>query len=514
MPDELGLVFTYSTRRVNSQPIEFSNLKELVTSLMIGVNERLEELLPSDLTLDDFRVQESALNDNMAFTDSIFTQNKDVFGPLADKVFDQLTRSGEGRYKLKRVKGNSSGTLCPKKAQTWFDKEKELLEQILGAISLSIGIPPRGFQMANLRYTSSETGKRNLFICKSNVILGFPLSKLYSRTIQEALWALPPGLSKSVLLYLGVIRPVSLQLADQLRWKRNPLSKTHIFAAVPSERETRASWDGSKLNTIVKSQTFSTLDIALSLSTLRQVITAIFRKHLNELIDSVDMARTSIANQSADHTQRTANNYGQNAGSLTGLSMSDTEIDQFMEVSHSWQALMGIRAPGQKLQERLHKVPALHLRDGNLIKAMERARHMVCRKYGIGGDTSEEKATKVLDMKPFFPKQGTDELGDQVLVEVISTLIYGHGRPGPKEAAPVDGYSVETILEAVAIIESVLKEWSTRTRSYPQNLAVKAQIGRYTNDKREYMTKILTSMEEEWIDLGKRVYLFTISTVE
>ena len=285
---------------------------------MISINERLEELLPLDLTLDDFRVQELALNDNMAFTDSIFAQNKDVFGPLADKVFDQLMWSGEGRYKLKQVKGNSSGMLCPKKAQTWFDKEKELLEQILGAISLSIRIPPRGFQMANLWYMSSETGKQNLFICKSNVILGIPISKLYSRTIQEALWDLLPGLSKSVLLYLGVIQPVSLQLADQLRWKCNPLSKKHIFAAVPSECETHASWDGSKLNTIVKSQTFLTLNIALSLSMLRQVITAIFWKHLNELIDSVDMAWTSIVNQSVDHTQWTANNYGQNAGSLTG----------------------------------------------------------------------------------------------------------------------------------------------------------------------------------------------------
>lgn len=122
---------------------------------------------------------------------------------------------------------------------------------------------------------------------------------------------------------------------------------------------------------------------------------------------------------------------------------------------------------------------------------------MVCWKYGIGGDTSKEKATKVLDMKPFFPKQGTDELGYQVLVEVISTLIYGHGKPGLKEVAPVNGYSVEMILEVAAIVKSVLKEWSTRMSSYPQNLAMKAQIGCYTNNKHEYMTKILTSMEEE-----------------
>ena len=144
MPDELGLVFTYSTHRITNHRIEFANLKELTTSLMIEAKEQLQDLLPSGLK--DLRVQESALKDNMAFTDSIFKQNEDVFDPLSNKVFDQLTQAGEVCYELKR----QNGTLCPKKTQVWFDKEKELLEKILGAISLSIGIPPRVFQMANL----------------------------------------------------------------------------------------------------------------------------------------------------------------------------------------------------------------------------------------------------------------------------------------------------------------------------------------------------------------------------
>ena len=512
MPDELGLVFTYSTRRITNHRIEFADLKELTTSLMIKAKEQLRDLLP--LGLDDLSVQESALKDNMAFMDSIFQQNEDVFGPLSDKVFDGLTQAREDRHKLKRQTGKCAETLCPKKTQVWFDKEKELLENILGAISLSIGIPPRAFQMGNLRYTSSMTGKRNLFICKSNIILGFPVSKLYSRTIQESLWALPPGLSEIVLLYLGVIRPVSLRLADQLRWKRNHLSKTHIFAAVPSERETRADWDGSRLNAIVQLQTSSTFGIPLSLSKLRQVFTAIFRKHLNELIDWVDPTQTSIVNKSADHSQMVANNYGQNAGSLTGLFMSDTQIDQFMEVSHAWQALMGIRPPSQRMQDRLHKIPASHLREGNMMSAMDRARYMVCRKYGIGGDTSQEKAAQALVEKPFFPKQDAEQLGDRVLVEIVSRLIYGHGRPGLKEAVPLNGYSVETILEAAALIESGLKEWSSAKESNPHSLAWKASIERYKREHRDYMTKLSTSMEGEWIDLGKRVYLFAIGTDE
>ena len=148
MPDELGLVFTYSTRRITNHRIELANLKELTTSLMIEAKEQLQDLLPSGL--EDLRVQESALKDNMAFTNSIFKQNEDVFGPLSDKVFNRLTQAGEDRYELKRQMGKCAGTLCPKNTQVWFDKEEELLKTILGAISLSIGIPPRAFQMANL----------------------------------------------------------------------------------------------------------------------------------------------------------------------------------------------------------------------------------------------------------------------------------------------------------------------------------------------------------------------------
>jgi hypothetical protein len=398
----------------------------------------------------------------------------------------------------------------PKIPRSGFDKEKELLEKILGAIFLSIGIPPRAFQMANLQYASSETGKQLVHLQVEHH------SRFsHFQTIQQNHSRIALGLTaRIVLLYLSVIRPVSLRLADQLRWKRNPLSKTHVFAAVPSGRETHADWDRPRLNAVIQSQILLNLNIPLSLSKLRQVFTAIFPKHLNELIDWVDLTQISIVNKSADHSQMVANNYGQNAESLTGLFMSDTQIDQFMEVSHAWQALMGIRPPSQRMQEQLHKIPASYLREGNLMSTMDQAHYMVCWEYGIGGDTSKKKATEALITKPFFPKQDAKQLGDKVLVEVVSKLIYGHGRPGLKEAVPVNGYTIETILEAVAVIESGLTEWSRGKESNAQKLAWKASIERYKREHHDYMSKVSTSMEGEWIDLGKRVYLFAIGTDE
>jgi hypothetical protein len=47
MPDELGLVFTYSTRCITNYRIELANLKELTISLMIKAKKQLQDLLPS-----------------------------------------------------------------------------------------------------------------------------------------------------------------------------------------------------------------------------------------------------------------------------------------------------------------------------------------------------------------------------------------------------------------------------------------------------------------------------------
>lgn len=506
MPDEAGLVFTYSSRRVSHHRINFVDLKALTNSLITQGKEQLLSLFPSKLNPEELNVHESDLNDSMASTKSIFEQNSTVFNPLVNKVFDQLMEEGEERYQLWKEKGRQ------RKVQEWLDGDENLIEYILGGISLSSGVPARGFQMSDFLYASSEEGKRNLFIYKSNVVIGFPKSKSFSRTTQDSLWALPPHLSQTVLLYLGVIRPVSMRLINVVHRKTSYLAKTHIFV-------TAQSWESvgtrsSKINTIVQGQTRSAIGVPLSMGTLRQLITAIFRKHLSDMIDlpAADSNATSIVNRQADHTQQTANHYGQNAGSTTGLNMSDSDIDKFIESSHAWQVLLGIRSPGQKMQERLHKIPADCLKEGNQMIAMDQVRSALCQEYGIGGPnwgTSQKRAREVLRMSPFMPKAGEERLGDGVLIQVVSALIYGHGRPGLKEAAPVDGYSVQTITEAVALIRLALKEWTGQVRANfdLRDLSVKASVEACKRGLYKDMVGLSTAEEKKWRELGLQVFV-------
>lgn len=507
MPDEAGLVFTYSTHHVSCHKIKFLDMKALTKSLITQGKEKLLLLLPSKLDPKELNIQESDLKDNMAFTESIFEQNVTLFNPLEDKVFDQLIAEWEERHQLRKQKGEA---VMLRKVQEWLDEEEKLIECILGGISLSSGIPARGFQMSDFLYTSSKEGKRNLFIYKSNVVLGFPKSKAFSRTIQDSLWALPPGLSQTVLLYLGIIRPVSIRLINMLHRKPSYLAKTHFF--VTARRSLQSVSNRSyKINTVVQLQTHSALGLRLSMGMLRQLITAIFRKHLSDMIDLVDSSMTSIVNQQADHSQHTANHYGQNSGSLTGLTLSDSEIDKFIESSHAWQALLGIRSPGQKMQERLLKIPAVCLMEGNKMIAMDQVRSALCHEYGIGGpcwETSRTKARDMLRMRPFTPKAEEERLGDDVLIQVVSALIYGHGRPGLNEAAPVDGYSVETIIEAVALIRLALKEWTGQGKVNfdLRDLSIKASIEVYKRGLYENMVRLSTAEEKKWRELGLRVF--------
>ena len=55
-----------------------------------------------------------------------------------------------------------------------------------------------------------------MFLGKGNIVIGFLRSKLYTQMIQEALWALPQGLSQTLILYLSVIIPVYIHLAKEV----------------------------------------------------------------------------------------------------------------------------------------------------------------------------------------------------------------------------------------------------------------------------------------------------------
>ncbi|KDR71945.1 hypothetical protein GALMADRAFT_213439 [Galerina marginata CBS 339.88] len=504
--DEAGLIFKYSNSHVSDHDIELASLKDLVESLITKASSKLYALLPSGLAFKKLDISLSSLHDDMKSDKSIFEQkeNKQLFDGLVQKFMEKLMDPEEERYLLGKSKPK---TKQQKALQSWFDAEQELLETILGGMVLGTGIPARAFQMKGFRYASSSSAERmrNLFICKQNVVIGFPKSKLYSRTIQEALWALPPGLSQTLILYLGVIRPVSIELMKQeMHQKPRSWSTSHIFAPAHSP-----IWSWEKMVAVIKSQTRSGLKIRLSIREIRQLITGIFRKHLPSLIEPVDMSKTSMANKQADHVQVTSNQYGQAGGYMTGLCLPDTEVDNFLNVSHAWQALLGIRSPGQWIQALLHKLPTKELQDGNRRIAMDQVRIFLVDTYGLGGpdwERSRKVAQDKLEEQPFIPKEENNLLGDEVLVGVLAAMLYGHGRVDCSDSAPVRGLAVDTVVEAVAFIRLGLKEWTGVQKLHFKPLEVLGPIVQYKEKTRERMRELANKFKDDWTALGLRTF--------
>jgi len=505
--DDAGLVFKYSNYNITDHNIGLAALKHLIESLITTAGDNLRALVPSGLAFEKLDISLSSLHDNMKCDKSIFEQeeNKGLFEGLVRKFMAALMDSEEERYQLKKTRSKNRQKDVP--VQRWFDTEQELLETILGGIVLGTGIPARAFQIRGFRYASSSTAEQmcNIFICKQNVVIGFPKSKLYSRTIQEALWALPPGLSQTLILYLGVIRPVSILLMKQvLLQKPRSWSASHVFASPHSP-----VWSSEKIIAVIKSQTHSCLQIKLSIREIRQLNTAIFRKHLPSLIELVDLARTSTANKQADHSQQTSNQYGQAGGYMTGLCLADTEVDNFLSVSHTWQALLGIRSPGQSIQALLHKLPVKELQDGNRRIAMDQVRILLVDRYGLGGpdwERSQKVAIEKLEEQPFIPKAENNPLGDEVLVSVLAALLYGHGSVDCFDSAPVQGLAVDTVLEAVALIRLGLKEWNGAQRRQFTPLQVLGPIVHYKQSTMVEMQELANKFKDCWRELGIRTF--------
>jgi hypothetical protein len=255
--------------------------------------------------------------DDPASDSSIFEQNEHIFSPHVAQISDSLLSDGESHG----LKGENGVKF--KRCQAWLNKEQKLAQHLLGAYYLSAGIPPRAFQAADLRHESSSSGRRHLLTFKDRVVIGWPKSKSFNRSTQAALWALPLELGKFFLLYYGVLRPVATRIAEAASIPVNPVAKTTLFVKTILAQQPSSRTQTTYINGILKSLTVNELGLGLGAARLRQVITAIYRKHLTDLIDPVTRPQASTVELGASRT----------------LHLTDQQIDLFFNVSGEWQRL-------------------------------------------------------------------------------------------------------------------------------------------------------------------------------
>lgn len=514
-PDSTGLVFFYSEARL-MDPIQISltGLKETVSVLTNETIDILHSLLPSEMKPEEFRVTISDLNDHPKRVESVFEQNTAVFEDLVQKVYDGLMKDGEERFRMLQMDNRRRRVPAAKNEghQTWLDLEENLLKHLLCMICLTSGIPARSFQLADFRYTSSADAKRNLYILKSTIVIGWPRSKSFNRTIQAAVWALPPLLGEALLLYLGVIRRVSITFTKAVGRVPAVQTLTHFFVTAPSvageKRVNQPIWTGSQINRVLKTTLASSpLEAELTPSMLRHVCTAIYKTHFPQMINpnkrnTFVMEVTSIVNRQGDHSQQTTNqNYAIGNGEFD---LTDAEIDQFFVVSFTFQAVVGSTPGSRNILENLRKLPAFVEAENQKI-AMDRARILVLTKYRVRG---KEEAVSVLADRPFALRAGLEKLGDDVLLEVLSFLQFGHGIPDPLETVNPNGCPTHQVAEAFALIQLALMEHIDQKIYEPTFTPVRASIDEHKRSTIPSLEKVRDEEEEKWIELSVAAFKF------
>ena len=291
--DSTGLVFFYSNARLkDSIQISLAGLKETVSFLTKETMDILHHLLPSEMKLEEFRVTLSDLKDHPKYMESVFEQNAAVFEDLVQKVYDGLMKDEEERFRMLQMDNCRQHVLAAENEghQMWLDLEENLLKHLLCTICLTSSIPLRSFQLADFWYTSSADAKRNLYILKSTIVIGWPCSKSFNRTIQTAVWALPSLLGEALLLYLGIICHVSITFTKTMG--RVPAVQTlmHFFVTAPSitgeKRVNQPIWTGSQINHVLKTTLASSpLEAELTPSMLWHVCTSIYKTHFPQMIN-------------------------------------------------------------------------------------------------------------------------------------------------------------------------------------------------------------------------------------
>jgi len=388
----------YLFRRGRKLHVHLRDLKCAATNIIASLVPEIVKLTGSDLVCQDIlmsfdvhAIEDDPTSDKSFIRTAAATE---VFAPMRSAIWKHLTSDGliDLNHRIDR-----------QKAEVWLHQDQVVLELILTSFSLTCGITPRPMQMA---FTFMKIGDtpRNLYIIGEYVVIAFPRpkNKMKGQNRTAGLWVLPIDLAKPLLLYLGVIRPLSIKILDKVGWS-HPYHDTHIF--VHNGKNKYGLWDGSHINTIIHTRLAAAVGLAADALDLRQIFQTISKKHFSFLLERPrgrDQGPSPL-NAQADHTNIVAIcNYAvEQVRAPASFGFSSELSDRFFLCSHTLQAAFGLAGVPQKLNTVLSGMQ-IHIDEENRRIAMDQARFLICREYHIMEGSVEENVKNISDKKPFL----------------------------------------------------------------------------------------------------------------
>jgi hypothetical protein len=296
------------------------------------------------------------------------------------------------------------------------------------------GVPPRAWQTASMQFAPYQGFPRNIYIFENTVIIGNLKAKQMHKRNYPAYWALPERVGRCVLIYLGIVRDVEMEIANQvevMERTRNPKRgnrvtrsfeemKYYVFTRPYTRSIMKAStcWTGTLVNKALR----------VEARVYRHIIKAFMRKHFGPAMDWI----TAHVSEENDSRQ------------------------QQVVLSHALHIFFGFaEATNPALvtgwPRALPDIPADHIK-----RAFEIARHLIVAHYGLHGGQLriQESYSRIKRDLPFIHGGGKEwhELGDHVLVAVTSNLVYGKTQPNLLSSPPIHGYPEDVVSAAATLV--------------------------------------------------------------
>lgn len=354
----------------------------------------IEYLLSQSLTEETSHVfasfpDASQLSDDLSDPKSIFRQNSSLLQPRITQVAEAVVQSFENEEQM----------------LAWLSRNDEILTRLLVAVALTCGVPPRGFQFASLQYDlCPQTGaSRGLFLIDGNLAIAKPAAKQTGRYRQDCLWFLPPVLSSSMVFYLGIFRPVVIQVLTLLR-KEVIHQDTYIFCRTTPRIGSSYSWTGDEISRMLQHHT-KHFKIALSVGLIRQLYTALFRQYFPDLCAAGPQEDALVDRQGQHRNYTGQRHYGLITNIPRSLGIDLTEARKMGAMSQLLHVIFGLRIADERLRldlERIHFLPC----SKHEAHALDTARVLVVSQYGISsggvGPRAAIKARTLLKDCPYF----------------------------------------------------------------------------------------------------------------
>jgi hypothetical protein len=414
-----GQSFALTWGRIRGRIIELELLRAQLVREAQQLIAALHDIVPV-LDISTFKLSKLVDSPDAGST-TLFDipENVKVFQPYIDEVWKYLGRTDASSA------GSIYNTLHKiraKEGKEFLRKLQELLEKILAHLMRTSGISPRSWQAAALQYRNYGDYNHNLWLLPHGVpLVGNPRAKQLDLLIYDAFWALAPHLGLALIFYLGVYRPVEIEIMKALDI---PTAEHLYFIFVHTHKRPQLStyvYDGKKVNHCLEKDT--TPELAYESRALRNVQQAIVDRHLAHLHDDVvHSILGSASNEQAQHSFSTHDTCYAVDQIMRATAMPLSSRDKQLAVSGAIQAWLSF-TPRKLDWDRYVNYQPVEEVELNMTLALDTARRLVIEHYCVadGSESVRSKCLKDLTTKrPFL--LGTEVSTLMPVKRVILTL--------------------------------------------------------------------------------------------